>query len=366
MTTERRKTFYAVYNILNENILKETGMLSYGMMKYHGYDSCIATCSNDSYPNLKYLPGLRMEFIAKHTGNFIIDSSLWLMRNAKRIDVLFLMHPVIRSVCQALSYKLFNPRGKVYLKFDGFYRARHRGSLWKRPLYRWLVNHSACVSTELKGDDEFLSQDWERRIVFVPNPANPHELEDFRPFSERSDIIMYAGRIERDKGSHVLLEAFAQISSQIPNWSLVLAGSITEQDIVDNFRKDYPHLNNRVIFAGLIKDRKKLVEMYRDSKIFAFPSRHEGCPLALSEALLFGVFAVTSNIPPHKSMTDNFKYALGSEIDDVNGLAQNLLHACTHEHETEVLAREGMTAARKRLDLKHCCDVIAEELNNSN
>ena len=75
-----------------------------------------------------------------------------------------------------------------------------------------------------------------------------------------------------------------------------------------------------------------------------------------------GCFAVTTNIPASKSLTDNFRYALGSEVDDVDGLAKNLLYACTHESETESLALEGMNSVRERLDLRRCCAIIAEGL----
>ena len=78
--------------------------------------------------------------------------------------------------------------------------------------------------------------------------------------------------------------------------------------------------------------------------------------------MLQGCFAVTTDIPSSRSLTENFRYALGSEVDDIDGLAKNLLYACTHESEIELLAREGMTATRERIDLKRCCDVIAEGL----
>ena len=78
MTTKRRYVFCALYNIQNEHLLKAHGLLLCGMKEYHGYDSFFATYENGSYPNLKYLSGVRMEFIPKRSGNFIIDSCSWL------------------------------------------------------------------------------------------------------------------------------------------------------------------------------------------------------------------------------------------------------------------------------------------------
>ncbi len=241
---------------------------------------------------------------------------------------------------------------------------KKRGSLWKCPLYSWLMKYADCISTEFEENAEILSREWGRRIVWVPNPANPNELQPFRPFSQRSNTIFTVGRLgTKQKATEILLEAFAKIADRIPNWTLKLAGYFSENmNIASDFYAAHPELKERVIFTGEVRDRQTLIEMYRDAKIFAFPSRYEACPLALGEALTFGLFAVISNIPPHKLMTENFRYALGSEIDDIDALAQNLLYACTHEPEIESLAREGMTATRERLNLKRCCDVIAEGL----
>ena len=89
------------------------------MHKYFGYNSCIATYENGEYPNLRFLPGLELKFIPKITGKFHKDSYVWLLKNSRKIDVLHLFHFGGGSFRQALIYKIFNPKGKVYLKFDG-------------------------------------------------------------------------------------------------------------------------------------------------------------------------------------------------------------------------------------------------------
>ena len=366
-----RLSFCHLCNITNEHILKEHGIIAYGMSEYCGCDSFIATCENGDYPNLKYIPGVRIEFIPKknifrsNKLNFIIASCLWLMKNARRIDVLSLMHPVLGSFFRAFTYKLFNPGGKVYVKFDGAYPKHGRGSLWKRPFYNWLMKHADCASTELEGNDEIMSREWGRRVLWIPNPAVPHELEDFRPFSERSNTILTVGRLgTRQKATEILLEAFALISDKIPGWTLKLAGRIEENmSIASDFYAKYPGLHERVVFTGEIRDRAQLLNEYREAKVFAFPSRWESFGIALTEAMMQGDFAVVSRIPASEYLTNGYRFALSSNVDDVDGLAENLLHACTHEDETERLALEGMNTVRSRLDLKRACEAIEREMN---
>lgn len=160
-----------------------------------------------------------------------------------------------------------------------------------------------------------------------------------------------------------MLEAFAKIAGKVPSWKLKLAGRIEENmNIACDFYAKYPDLKERVIFSGEVRDRKELLNLYADAKVFAFPSRYESFGIALTEAMMQGCFAVVSDIFSSKSLTENFRYALSSEVDDVDGLARNLLYSCTHEAEIEKLAKEGREATLKRCDLKTVCSRIAEGL----
>ena len=288
---------------------------------------------------------------------------MWVMKNARRIDVMMTYHMNRLAFSKILPYKLLNPKGKVYLKSDGWPMPYHR-SILMHPVSFMLTKLSSCISTELAGKAEEMSRAWHRKIVHVPNPANPSELEDFRPFSERSNVILTAGRLgTKQKATEILLEAFARIAGKIPGWTLKLAGYLSENvSIAEEFYAAHPELRERVIFTGEVRDRGTLIEMYRDAKIFAFPSRWESFGIALTEAMMQGCFPVVTEIPSFMELTENLRYGLGSKVDDAGGLAENLLWACTHEKEAEALALEGMTATRTRCDLRRCCDVIAQDV----
>ena len=220
------------------------------------------------------------------------------------------------------------------------------------------------MSTELEENSERMTREWRANVGWVPNPANPAELAEMRPFSQRSNIILTVGRFGTEqKATEILLEAFAKITDEIPSWKLKLAGRIMENmNIASDFYAKYPELKERVIFTGGINDRKELIEIYRDAKVFSFPSRHESFGIALTEAMMNGCFAVVSDIFASRSLTENFRFALSSEVDDIDGLAKNLLYACTHEAEIEKLAIEGRKATLERCNLKRVCDRIAEGL----
>ena len=348
---KKNKVYCLLFNTANVHLLKELGLLPWGMHKYLGYDSFIATYRNDDYENLKLLPGLRLEFIPKIYLDFERDALQWLRVNSKQIDILNVIHFKRISEGFIKLFKKLNPSGKIYLKLDGVYNPK----IFEDNLY------IDFISIEFQEYTKNLSQLFHRPVGFVPNPLNPDEVKEFNKFHNRKNTIIYVGRIEHDKGSHTLIEAFIKIHDKIPNWKLQLTGRISNNlNITKNFFSVYPDLKDKVIFTGNINNRTKLIEMYRNSKIFSFPSRHEGCPFALSEAMSQGCFSIVSNIPPNKLLTNNFKYVYYHEVDNSNELADKLLFACIHEEEIEKLAIKGRKAIIERCDLEKCCKTIQE------
>ena len=299
---------------------------------------------------------MRLEFIPKIYSNFERDSLKWLRVHSKQIDILNVFHFMKRSKRFILLYKKLNPSGKAYLKLDGVISPKNYEN----------TSYIDFISVEFQEYTRNLSKSYLRTIGFIPNPVHPDEVKKFNKYENRENIIIHVGRIEYDKGSHTLLEAFIKIHNKIPNWKLQLVGRIDDNfNITKNFFDIYPDLKNKVIFTGNINNRTKLIEMYRNSKIFSFPSRHEGCPLALSEAMSQGCFSIVSNIPPNKLLTNNFKYAYNHEVDNSNELANKLLYACTHEELIEKIAIKGRKSIIERCDLEKCCKRIQDGVSSN-
>lgn len=376
---DHQPTFCTLFLLWNAALTKDVGLINYGMGMFGGYDAFGTVYPDIELPNLKYIPGFRLEIIPKITGNQLKDQLLWLKKNAKRIDVLNVYHMNSTSFAKVLIYKLFNPKGKVYLKLD---RSVHSGTRmpflkwaasylnWRKPAFFMLRKMCTIISTEFPENIETLHKWWpndRQKIICVPNPLNPNEIREYSPFSKRSNVILTVGRLgTKPKATEILLEAFAKIADKIPNWKLKLAGDISENmNIADDFFAKYPDLKEQVIFTGNIVDREEMTETYRDAKIFAFPSRHESWGIALTEAMMNGCFCITSRIPSSMKLTENFKFVLCHDVDDVDGLAENLLYACTHESEIESLAIKGREATLRRCDLKRISENIAEELKRT-
>ncbi len=124
------------------------------------------------------------------------------------------------------------------------------------------------------------------RIVSIPNPVSPAvHLASPRgkPGSEKR--LLCVGRLSYQKNQSVLIEAFGQISTKLPEWKLVLVGSGEDEEKLKQLVEER-NLSDRVDFVGITKD---IDQVYVGSHLFCLPSRWEGFPNALAEAMVHGL-----------------------------------------------------------------------------
>lgn len=130
------------------------------------------------------------------------------------------------------------------------------------------------------------------RFVAIPNAVEAPDCRADPGQARKVHIITSVGRLTgRTKRQHLLIEAFAPLAAEFPDWQVELWGAAYDKPYVASLRaliKKYG-LEKRVRLCGTTKDMKSVWER---TDIFAFPSHHEGFPLALTEAMSCGIPAV--------------------------------------------------------------------------
>ena len=129
-----------------------------------------------------------------------------------------------------------------------------------------------------------------RAVVVYPGvdvslfPATRH--------SHRGVVIGAAGRMERIKGLHYLLQAFAEVAPESQELRLEIAG---EGSLRSSLEEESCRLgiSNRVTFLGWREDLPSLMAGW---DIFALPSLDEGFPIAGLEAMAAGLPVVASAV----------------------------------------------------------------------
>ena len=126
------------------------------------------------------------------------------------------------------------------------------------------------------------------RIMAIPNPVSPVETcAGWRPERTRKPLQLLAvGRLCAQKNYEALIEAFAELAPRHPAWELLIVGdgAIRKSVVADIARRG---LEERVRLGSPVTD--DMSDVYRRASLFCMPSRWEGFPNALAEAMAHGL-----------------------------------------------------------------------------
>ena len=128
------------------------------------------------------------------------------------------------------------------------------------------------------------------RLTVIPNGIDSPDIHDAAPnaFAERHGlvgrrIILYVGRLSLIKGPDLLLDAFADVAGEIPDYALVFAGP-DDGSLPDLRRRAAERgIGNRVRFVGYLAGREKM-DAYLGCDFLALPSRREAMSMVALEA----------------------------------------------------------------------------------
>lgn len=178
--------------------------------------------------------------------------------------------------------------------------------------------------------------------------VNPAFLDGFSVENERYFVLV--SRMVPEKRHVDLIKAFEKAA--LPGYKLLIVGG---SDHPDDYEKDVLSLAAQtpgVVCTGILSG-KALSDAYAHAAGFVLPSTHEGLPIALLEALSFGLPVLASDIPANLAVgLDQGSYF---KVGDLDSLEQGL-----HRLSTGSLTAESKKERKKWVSERFDWDVVAE------
>lgn len=178
----------------------------------------------------------------------------------------------------SLKESLYQWFAKAFIKFDAS-KARAVRVVNQRQVPEFLTDAGVPVS----------------KIAYIPSAYI--DLEVFRPMPEikKKFDLVFAARLEKNKGIRLLLEAIRNIKLQNPIIKLLIIGNGPLKDEILRHIREYK-LENNVFLSGWLETLGDVAGAYNSARIFVNPSFNEGGPRVVLEAMACGLPIISTRV----------------------------------------------------------------------
>lgn len=210
-----------------------------------------------------------------------------------------------------------------------------------------------------------LSKEWKEKIAQIV-PADridvienycigPEKLYDAK---RRQNQILFLGALEERKGCYDIPVIFESVKQKCPNARLVMAGDGQMKQIKEAFAKR--NLLSDVEFPGWVRGQEKAA-LLQQSAVFLFPSYHEGMPMAVLEAMSYGMGIVTTAVGGIPQLIAHRQSGYLEEPGDVSAMAEDVSELL----QNEALCRNMGEKAREAAEQKYSLEIHLQKLDET-
>lgn len=218
--------------------------------------------------------------------------------------------------------------------------------------------------------DVLLDYGVERPIRIVPTgidlsavrSADPSGVRERYGIPTDAELIVFVGRLAKEKNLHTLLDAFARIALWRPKAHLMLVGGGQEEEALRARVKEYG-LEERVVFTGWLKPFERNCHL-KAGDLFLYPSVTDTQGLVLCEALAAGLPCVAANAYGSKAVLRHGEDGLLAEAtpEELSKAALQMLDGSERLRQTSLAAAEGAERFSERSATERLLSVYEEVL----
>jgi GalNAc-alpha-(1->4)-GalNAc-alpha-(1->3)-diNAcBac-PP-undecaprenol alpha-1,4-N-acetyl-D-galactosaminyltransferase len=212
------------------------------------------------------------------------------------------------------------------------------GRVWEQ-LRFWTYPLADKLVVQNRGALSYFPSKIRSRTRIIPNPVLPPPTANQpSPDGRHYKQLVSMGRLNHVKGFDLLIRAFADLKEHQRDWTLLIFGEGPARAELESLRSNLG-LDNRVMLPGRIRN---VHEVLQQADLFVMPSRYEGFPNALCEAMACGLPVICTDCPsgPREIIRHGIDGFLVAN-ENIEALTSTMDHLMGSEAERNRLARRA-------------------------
>lgn len=203
-----------------------------------------------------------------------------------------------------------------------------------------------------------LSDEWRERLkVFYPedkmvvinNYCKPRPQSEVEAYIEKrfeAKKILFLGELGQRKGGYDFAGIVENVAKRYPDARFVFGGSGSKED--ESRIKEMltsKGLMEKCLFPGWVRDAKK-DRLLQESTLFMLPSYQEGLPMAILDAMAYGLPIVSTNVGGIPQLIQDGKGGYLAEPGDCQKIADGICKILDNKDDYSKFSKESYRIAR--------------------
>jgi alpha-1,3-mannosyltransferase len=165
------------------------------------------------------------------------------------------------------------------------------------------------------------------KMLLVENAVDVKKFQAAKR-KPRQDSFLFVGRLSKNKGLELLLDAFALLAARKKGATLTIAGEDFDGIMVELKKKRAAlGLGEKVRFEGEVSE-ERLLELLSTHSFFVSASQFEGFGVSAIEAMASGLVPILNNIPTFRGFVKNGNNGFTVDFADAKKAAIAMEAAC--------------------------------------
>ncbi len=171
----------------------------------------------------------------------------------------------------------------------------------------------------------------------------------YRTVKRKITIAHTANNINNDiKGHEVLIKIIKRLRDERYDASVIFIGDGSKRKYYEQMSRELG-LREHITFTGLLSSQSKVREILIDADLFVFPTKAEGLPRAVIEAMAVGLPCLST---PVGGIPELLKEEYLLNPTDVDGFVNKIIELINNPKKLEEMSNENINTAKRYLDYK--------------
>ncbi len=266
----------------------------------------------------------------------------------KRLDVILGIYAFPQGLVAIIVGQL--TRRKVAILTDGGDVDVYLDNRWARPIIMACLRRATAVTALNRSkSDRLLSLGIEP--LLCPTIGINTSRFGYVPFPQKEKwLILYAGRLNREKRPEVLIAACDRLHNDGIDLKLFVVGDGPLRDEIAETvaRRD---LTDIVILTGHIS-HSQIHQLFRKCAVFVLPSKREGVSVSLLEAMSSGCICIVSDIRDNRDVIQDMFNGIVFHSGDVDDLVNKLRWVLSNPSELALIANNAREVVQRDYSLE--------------